>query len=200
LLVFGAIFGDSGAIDRSIDTLKKSDTLILKTARCGSRARIWATRRISVIVRDNGLKTYFASDIAYVLNKLERGFEHLIYTGAPIITATSPACAQPGGARGPPERFEVLLMQIVSLYRGGEKAKMSKRFGRLCHLAGLAQGGREHAARLFYGDAQQRSAPGLRHWNWRSHAPTKPGCTTSSTRTPGSRASLRQLEERGLTQ
>jgi arginyl-tRNA synthetase len=102
-------------------------------------------------VRENGAKTYFASDIAYVLNKLERGFEHLMYIwGADHhgyigrLRAILLALGQPAG------RFEVLLMQIVSLYRGGEKAKMSKRSGDYVTLRDLRKEVGNDAARLFY--------------------------------------------------
>jgi arginyl-tRNA synthetase len=104
-----------------------------------------------VIVRDNGIKTYFASDIAYVLNKLERGFEHLIYIwGADHHGYIARLRAALVALGGPPERFEVLLMQIVSLFRGGEKAKMSKRSGDYVTLRDLRKEVGNDAARLFY--------------------------------------------------
>ncbi len=82
------------------------------------------------LVKSDGSYAYFASDIAYVLNKLERGFEHLLYIwGADHHGYINRLRAALIALGGPPERFEVLLVQIVSLFRGGEKAKMSKRSG-----------------------------------------------------------------------
>ena len=142
---------ESGAIDRSIDTLKKSGHAYLKDGALWFKSTDFGDEKDRVIVRDNGLKTYFASDIAYVLNKLERGFEHLLYIwGAdhhgyiPRLRAALIALG------GPPERFEVLLMQIVSLFRGGEKAKMSKRSGDYVTLRDLRKEVGNDAARLFY--------------------------------------------------
>src|SRR3984957_1983808 len=142
---------ESGAIDRSIDTLKKSGHAYLKDGALWFKSTDFGDEKDRVIVRDNGLKTYFASDIAYVLNKLERGFEHLLYIwGAdhhgyiPRLRAALIALG------GPPERFEVLLMQIVSLFRGGEKAKMTKRSGDYVTLRDLRKEVGNDAARLFY--------------------------------------------------
>jgi arginyl-tRNA synthetase len=103
------------------------------------------------MVRDNGIKTYFASDIAFVLNKLERGFEHLLYIwGADhhgYITRLRAGLIALGG---PPERFEVRLVQFVSLFRGGEKAQMSTRSGEFVTLRDLRKEVGNDAARLFY--------------------------------------------------
>jgi arginyl-tRNA synthetase len=143
--------GDSGAIDRSIETLKKSGHAYLKDGALWFKSTDFGDEKDRVIVRDNGLKTYFASDIAYVLNKLERGFEHLIYIwGADHHGYIVRLRAVLTALGGPPERFEVLLMQIVSLFRGGEKAKMSKRSGDYVTLRDLRKEVGNDAARLFY--------------------------------------------------
>jgi arginyl-tRNA synthetase len=142
---------DSGAIDRSIDTLKKSGHAYLRDGALWFKSTDLGDEKDRVIVRDNGIKTYFASDIAYVLNKLERGFEHLIYIwGADHHGYIARLRAALVALGGPPERFEVLLMQIVSLFRGGEKAKMSKRSGDYVTLRDLRKEVGNDAARLFY--------------------------------------------------
>jgi arginyl-tRNA synthetase len=142
---------DSGAIDRSIETLKKSGHAYLQDGALWFKSTDFGDEKDRVIVRDNGMKTYFASDIAYVLNKLERGFEHLIYIwGADHHGYIARLRAVLVALGGPPERFEVLLMQIVSLFRGGEKAKMSKRSGDYVTLRDLRKEVGKDAARLFY--------------------------------------------------
>jgi arginyl-tRNA synthetase len=142
---------ESGAIDRSIDALKKSGHAYLKDGALWFKSTDFGDEKDRVIVRDNGLKTYFASDIAYVMNKLERGFEHLMYIwGADHHGYIARLRAVLIALGGPPERFEVLLMQIVSLYRGGEKAKMSKRSGDYVTLRDLRKEVGNDAARLFY--------------------------------------------------
>jgi arginyl-tRNA synthetase len=141
----------SGAIDRSIEALKKSGHAYLKDGALWFKSTDFGDEKDRVIVRDNGLKTYFASDIAYVMNKLERGFEHLMYIwGADHHGYITRLRAVLTALGGPPERFEVLLMQIVSLFRGGEKAKMSKRSGDYVTLRDLRKEVGNDAARLFY--------------------------------------------------
>ena len=142
---------DSGAIDRSIEALSKSGHAYLKDGALWFKSSDFGDEKDRVIVRDNGVKTYFASDIAYVLNKLERGFGHLIYIwGADHHGYIARLRAALIALGGPPERFEVLLMQIVSLFRGGEKAKMSKRSGDYVTLRDLRKEVGNDAARLFY--------------------------------------------------
>ena len=142
---------DSGATERAIDTLKKSGHAYLKDGALWFKSTDFGDEKDRVIVRDNGMKTYFASDIAYVLNKLERGFEHLIYIwGADHHGYIARLRAVLIALGGPPQRFEVLLMQIVSLFRGGEKAKMSKRSGDYVTLRDLRKEVGNDAARLFY--------------------------------------------------
>ncbi len=142
---------DSGAIDRSIDVLKHSGHAYIKDGALWFKSTDFGDEKDRVIVRENGVKTYFASDIAYVLNKLERGFEHLLYIwGADHHGYITRLRAALIALKGQPERFEVLLMQIVSLFRGGEKAKMSKRSGDYVTLRDLRKEVGNDAARLFY--------------------------------------------------
>jgi arginyl-tRNA synthetase len=97
------------------------------------------------------VKTYFASDIAYILNKRERGFEHLLYVwGADHHGYIARLRAGLVALGGPAEAFEVRLIQVVSLFRGGEKAKMSKRSGDYVTLRDLRREVGNDAARLFY--------------------------------------------------
>ncbi len=103
------------------------------------------------MVRDNGIKTYFASDIAFMFNKRERGFEHLLYVwGADHHGYIARLRAGLIALGGPPECFEVRLVQFVTLFRGGEKAQMSTRSGEFVTLRALRAEVGNDAARLFY--------------------------------------------------
>jgi arginyl-tRNA synthetase len=142
---------DRGAIDRAIETLKKSGHVYLLDGAWWFKSTDFGDEKDRVIVRDNGVKTYFASDIAYVLDKRERGFEHLLYLwGADhhgYIARLRAALVALGGQA---DCFEVLLVQVVTLFRGGEKAKMSKRSGDYVTLRELRREVGNDAARLFY--------------------------------------------------
>jgi arginyl-tRNA synthetase len=142
---------DSGAIDRAIETLKRSGHAYLKDGALWFKSTDFGDEKDRVMVRENGVKTYFASDIAYILNKRERGFDHLLYVwGADhhgYIARLRAGLMALGGAA---ETFEVRLIQVVSLFRGGEKAKMSKRSGDYVTLRDLRREVGDDAARLFY--------------------------------------------------
>ncbi len=142
---------DSGAIDRAIETLKQSELAYLKDGALWFKSTAFGDEKDRVMVRDNGVKTYFASDIAFILNKRERGFEHLLYVwGADHHGYIVRLRAGLQAFGGPPECFEVRLIQVVSLFRGGEKAKMSKRSGDYVTLRELREEVGNDAARLFY--------------------------------------------------
>jgi arginyl-tRNA synthetase len=142
---------DSGAVDRAVQALEKAGQAYIKDGALWFKSTGYGDEKDRVMVRDNGIKTYFASDIAFILNKRERGFEHLLYVwGADhhgYITRLRAGLIALGG---PPECFEVRLVQFVSLFRGGEKAQMSTRSGEFVTLRDLRREVGNDAARLFY--------------------------------------------------
>jgi arginyl-tRNA synthetase len=142
---------DDGSIDRMMEKLKASGHAYLKDGALWFKSTDYGDEKDRVMVRENGIKTYFASDIAYVINKLERGFDHLVYIwGADHhgYIARLRSCLDALG--GPVEKFEVRLVQFVTLYRGGEKAQMSTRSGEFITLRDLRKEVGNDAARLFY--------------------------------------------------
>jgi arginyl-tRNA synthetase len=142
---------DSGAVDRAVQALERAGHAYVKDGALWFKSTDYGDEKDRVMVRDNGVKTYFASDIAFILNKRERGFEHLLYIwGADhhgYITRLRAGLIALGG---PPECFEVRLVQFVSLFRGGEKAQMSTRSGEFVTLRDLRREVGNDAARLFY--------------------------------------------------
>jgi arginyl-tRNA synthetase len=142
---------DSGSVDRAIDALKAAGHAYLKDGAWWFKSTDYGDEKDRVMVRENGAKTYFASDIAYVFNKLERGFDHLLYIwGADhhgYITRLRAGLVALGGSA---DCFEVRLVQFVSLFRGGEKAQMSTRSGEFVTLRDLRKEVGNDAARLFY--------------------------------------------------
>jgi arginyl-tRNA synthetase len=142
---------DDGSIDRAMQKLKASGHAYLKDGALWFKSTEYGDEKDRVMVRENGIKTYFASDIAYVLNKLERGFDHLTYIwGADHHGYIARLRATLEAMGGPVEKFEVRLVQFVTLYRGGEKAQMSTRSGEFVTLRDLRREVGNDAARLFY--------------------------------------------------
>ncbi|WP_319380369.1 arginine--tRNA ligase [Thiomicrorhabdus sp.] len=142
---------DSGVIDAAIEKLQKADKIYEKGGALWFRSTDYGDEKDRVVVRDNGLKTYFASDIAYHFNKLERGFDILIdiwgsdhHGYIPRVRAAMQAMETD------PEALKVLLVQFAVLYRGGEKLAMSTRSGQFVTLRELREEVGADAARFFY--------------------------------------------------
>ena len=141
----------NGAIDRALERLRKNGVVYEKDGAQWFRATDFGDEKDRVVVRENGLKTYFASDIAYHLQKRERGFVRLVdVLGADHhgyiarVRAGWVAMGEPG------DSLEVRLVQFVTLYRGGEKVQMSTRSGEFITLRELRREVGNDAARFFY--------------------------------------------------
>ncbi len=142
---------DSGEVDRAIAALEAAGQIYVKDGARWFRTTAFGDEKDRVIVRENGIKTYFASDIAFVFNKLARGFEHLIYVwGADHHGYMARLRAGLLALGGPPECLEIRLVQFVTLFRGGQKAQMSTRSGEFVTLRALREEVGNDAARLFY--------------------------------------------------
>lgn len=142
---------EGGAIDRALDRLRKAGHVFEKDGALWFRATAFGDEKDRVVVRENGQKTYFASDIAYHLEKRERGFELLLdVLGADHhgyvarVRAGLEAMGEPG------DSLEVRLVQFVSLCRGGARVQMSTRSGEFVTLRQLRGEVGRDAARLFY--------------------------------------------------
>lgn len=105
-----------------------------------------------VLIRHNGIPTYFAADIAYHINKLEtRGFDLAIDVwGADHHGHIARMKAALAAVGIDPERFEVSIMQLVRLTRNGEAVRMSKRTGKAITLSDLLEDVSIDAARFFF--------------------------------------------------
>jgi len=141
----------NGAIERALERLRRNGVVYEKDGAQWFRATDFGDEKDRVVVRENGLKTYFASDIAYHLQKRERGFDRLVdVLGADHhgyvarVRAGLVAMGEPG------DSLEVRLVQFVTLYRGGEKVQMSTRSGEFITLRELRREVGNDAARFFY--------------------------------------------------
>jgi arginyl-tRNA synthetase len=104
-----------------------------------------------VVQRDNGLYTYFASDIAYHLNKYERGFERIINIWGADHHGYIPRVKGALAAIDlDPDVLDVALVQFAVLYRNGQKASMSTRSGEFVTLRTLREDVGNDACRFFY--------------------------------------------------
>lgn len=141
----------SGAIDRALAELRTQGRLFMQDGATWFRATEFGDEKDRVVVRDNGQKTYFASDIAYHLEKRERGFERLIdVLGADHHGYVARVRAGLTALGHPGECLDVVLIQFVSLFRGGEKIPMGKREAQFVTLRELRGEVGNDACRFFY--------------------------------------------------
>ncbi len=141
----------SGRIDECIERLQKSGHVFEQGGALWFRSTDYGDEKDRVVVRDNGVKTYFAADIAYHMEKLERGFDRVIDIWGADHHGYVPRVKAALAAIGDdPSKLDVLLVQFAILYRGGEKLPMSTRSGQFVTLRELRQEVGNDAARFFY--------------------------------------------------
>ena len=142
---------ESGAVNKVIDRLREAGYLYEKTGAWWFRSTDFGDEKDRVVVRENGQTTYFASDIAYHMDKLERGFDRVIDVwGADHHGYVPRMKAALEAMGGDASKLDVLLVQFAILYRGGEKAQMSTRSGEFITLRELRKEVGRDAARFFY--------------------------------------------------
>jgi arginyl-tRNA synthetase len=141
----------SGKVHAALERLRQQGHIYEKDGAQWFRATAFGDEKDRVVVRDNGVTTYFASDIAYHLDKRERGFDILLdIMGSDHHGYTARVRAGLQALGHPPESLEVLLVQFVSLFRGGEKVPMSTRAGEFITLRQLREEVGNDACRFFY--------------------------------------------------
>jgi arginyl-tRNA synthetase len=142
---------EDGAAERAIERLKKSGHVYEKEGALWFRSTDYGDEKDRVVVRDNGQKTYFAHDIAYHMDKLERGYDQVIDIWGADHHGYVPRVKAALAAIGDdPERLHVLLVQFAILYKGGERMQMSTRSGEFVTLRELRHEVGNDAARFFY--------------------------------------------------
>ncbi|MCW8845673.1 MAG: arginine--tRNA ligase [Gammaproteobacteria bacterium] len=142
---------ENGAIDRALQKLQANNHTYVKGGATWFRASDLGDEKDRVVIRENGQTTYFASDIAYHLDKRERGFDLLLdVLGADHHGYVARVRAGLEAMGEPPASLEVKLVQFVSLFRAGKKEQMSTRSGQFVTLRQLRDEVGNDAARLIY--------------------------------------------------
>ena len=142
---------ESGDVQKAIDRLRAAGHLYEQDGALWFRSTDFGDEKDRVVVRDNGQTTYFASDIAYHMNKLERGYERVIDVWGADHHGYVPRVKAALQALGDdPSKLDVLLVQFAILYRGGQKVQMSTRSGEFVTLRQLRKEVGSDAARFFY--------------------------------------------------
>ena len=142
---------DKGLIDKALRLLQARGHLFEQGGALWFRSSAFGDEKDRVVRRENGQYTYFASDIAYHLDKFERGFDRVIDVWGADHHGYVPRVKGALEAFGlDPGRLEIALVQFAVLYRNGEKVAMGKRSGEFVTLRELREEVGNDAARFFY--------------------------------------------------
>jgi arginyl-tRNA synthetase len=129
---------DGGEIEKVLKELQASGYLYEEEGALWFRSTLFGDDKDEVLVRSNGIPTYFAGDIAYHRNKFRRGFDRVINIwGADHHGHVARLKGAMKALGVDPDRLQVIIMQLVRLFKGGEPVRMSKRTGEYITLRDL---------------------------------------------------------------
>jgi len=142
---------DSNRVHEVIEDFKARDIIYEKDGALWFRTEAFGDEKDRVVVRNNGITTYFASDIAYHMEKFDRGFDRVIDVwGADHHGYINRINAAIDASGRKSDQFDVILVQLVNLLRGGQPVAMSSRSGEFVTLKDIvAEVGKDAARFLF---------------------------------------------------
>ena len=150
---------DTGRVDEILNDFRKQGIIYEKQGAAWFKTRNFGDEKDRVVVKNDGQTTYFASDIAYHQDKFERGFERVIdvwgadhHGYVPRMKAAIEACGHD------PDQFDVILVQLVNLMRGGQPVAMSTRAGEFETLRDVLNEVGRDAARFIFLTRHHESA------------------------------------------
>ena len=142
--------GTPSAIERGIERLSEQGHLYRSEGALWLRTTDFGDDKDRVVERSTGQTTYFAADVAYAENKLERGFDLLVIPlGSDHHGYVARLKANMAALGADPDRLEIPILQFVHIVEGGERASMSKRRGDFITLDALIQDIGVDATRYF---------------------------------------------------
>ena len=142
---------ENGHIDSAIRRLSENGHIYNMDGALWFRSTDFGDEKDRVVKRENGQTTYFASDIAYHMNKFDRGFDRVINVwGADHHGYIARVKASLTALGYDAERLEIQLVQFANLFENGTKISMSTRSGEFVTLKQLREDVGQDAARFFY--------------------------------------------------
>jgi arginyl-tRNA synthetase len=141
---------ESGAIDNLLTLLKARELIYEEEGATWLRTSNFGDEKDRVLIKGDGSFTYFLPDLAYHLDKAERGFDLAIDVWGADHQGHEKRMAAALGALGKPNLLEVLIIQLVTVMRGEKEAPMSKRAGSFVALRDLLDKTGRDVARYFF--------------------------------------------------
>lgn len=141
----------NGAIKKAIDILKRKGYTYEQEGALWFKSTEFGDDKDRVIIKSDGSLTYLAADIAYHLDKIDRGYDKLINVwGADHHGYIERVKASIQALGYPEDILEIIIVQLVNLIRDGEKIPMSKRAGEFVTMTDVIDEVGKDAARYFY--------------------------------------------------
>lgn len=127
------VSGEDGKtkVDRAFAAMKEKGYIFEQDGATYFRSTAFGDEKDRVLIKTNGELTYFMSDVAYHYDKMQRGYDHLIDIWGADHHGYIPRCQAMMAAWGYPDALEVVLGQLVTLFRDGQQVRMSKRTGEM---------------------------------------------------------------------
>lgn len=119
------------AVDRALEAMDAKGYVFQKDGATWFKSTAFGDEKDRVLIKENGEFTYFLSDVAYHYNKIQRGFTHLIDIWGADHHGYVKRCQAMLAAWGYEGVLEVVLGQLVNLFRDGSAVRMSKRTGEM---------------------------------------------------------------------
>lgn len=141
----------ANAVPEALESLKKAGYAYEQEQAVWFKSTAFDDDKDRVLIRANGVPTYFMSDVAYLKNKYDRGFEKLIYVWGADHHGYIPRIRSVNTSLGHTDKqLEVLLIQMVNLLRDGKPVQMSKRAGTIVTLREIMDEVGRDATRFFF--------------------------------------------------
>lgn len=118
-------------VDRAFEAMKEKGYIFEQDGATYFRSTAFGDEKDRVLIKTNDELTYFMSDVAYHYDKMQRGYDHLIDIWGADHHGYIPRCQAMMAAWGYPDALEVVLGQLVTLFRDGQQVRMSKRTGEM---------------------------------------------------------------------
>jgi arginyl-tRNA synthetase len=141
---------DQGWVERSFEFLRETGYLYEADGALWFASSRFGDEKDRVVRRSNGATTYFASDVAYHLNKFERGYDLVVDLWGADHHGYVPRLRAAAQALGTKEKLHIILVQLVSLLRQGEPVAMTTRGGTFVTLREVLDEVGKDAARFIF--------------------------------------------------
>lgn len=141
---------DDGYVDKAVALLREKDLIFEHAGAVWLRTTNFGDDKDRVLVKQDGTKTYFASDCGYILQKMERGFDHIIETWGADHHGYVGRFRAALRALGFTGKADFILVQLVKVVKNGQEVRMSKRAGNVITIDELIDAVGRDVARFFF--------------------------------------------------